>query len=57
MLHNYRNSGGPGMQTHDFEESYSGYCINIPYFLDFFPPLNCSHTSQLAQAERNKSRP
>ena len=29
----------------------------IPYFLEFFPPLNCSHTAYLALAEQNKSRP
>ena len=41
-------------------ETYRHVCIRglcLPYFLEFFPPLNCSRTAYLAWAEWNKPRP
>ena len=30
---------------------------DLPYFFELFPPLNCSRTGYLAQAEQNKPLP
>ena len=36
---------------------YMYFDSKVPYFIEFFPPLNYSRTGYLAQAEQNKPRP